>query len=635
VPNDQPGGYALSGGVTVRSRMVWNSAATSGAVTFISRRPQRLSHWRPTQKGSGIVIASEHIHPPVAHIVLDDSGGVTVEYIAELSRPHAASLSFSWRAQGVSGVDASGSVGVGVTLTQLGSSVRAIVQPVADEPASLRLRYKLKLENISRKRDGPFVLRPFNLPRPVTAQTTRLPQRIPWRHPPDLTLEVRGAGSDRVVLGPRRVNREGERGEHFGFYDCSPFGSLLIGRLGTIDDGGCVPVLTLSEGDAISEEIVRFVGAEAERLVGVLRSDYGEPAIEIGPVVIASWEREPSTSFGSGVLLNIGPMLRQTSSRERQFLIANTLAHELAHSWWTYSALWNDKETALVANEMVATVAELSAARAIGGPERLKSAVKWGLWATLGGALRTAGSALRNSQFGLGGAWAAALINGLMMRRAESVRRALQDLWESSHQQLLSREQVLGAFTARLGRQSAVAILDALDHPKPIVATTRLETPKRQEPWRLILHPKAKDVERLLTRLGSCPPLGARIALHGKRVILELTSFHDVNSAAFELQPTVVISRREARALRLTGDDLRSRLWRWAKSLTQEQAPNRGGLRLLASLVCVLLNADHPVGFLGMARANLPIGVRRLCLKAAAARSFYHSDEPVPSDSRG
>lgn len=567
----------------------------------------------------------------VATVTVRQDWTASVDYVATWQTPPSGPLHINMRAPGLSQLTATGSPGLEVTALAWRGRANVVVRPQAEGPVSLQLRYALRLTPF--EGGNAYLLSLSRTAFPRLASLGGEPKaRPPWCAQPDLVVDIADTASDVQLLGSRYRHAPDSPGNRFGFYDHAPAAPILVGTLTTHRNGPPVAVLCAgADGDPEMAALCEIVFDEATRILAFLRREYGEPAVALDSIVLAQAGDHPSLSLGSSIFLNVRRVLQHPTVEERRYHVGGMLAHEFAHSWWAYSALWHDLRFSNGADEMIAALLELITAHAVGGTNRTRIAAKWGIWAKFEGALERSEAHLRRTGCSDSGVWAAAVLQGVMRHRIERVRLVLRDLWDTSHHTLLQRHHLRDALDARIGLPAGEATIEALDRPKPVLATLRVEKPSKRSGWKLLIRVRS-DRAQVLRRLKVARPSVGTVREERNEIVIDLHSLHELQTAAVELQPACFFSRREARALFLTKTDLKSRMWRWAIAVLQNQDGDALQGRIVAVLVCLVLNPDHPAGFWGLARLKLPRGLRRLFQRAAFERCIYAADDQYSSN---
>src|SRR5207302_7080158 len=123
----------------------------------------------------------------------------------------------------------------------------------------------------------------------------------------------------------------------------------------------------------------------------------------------------PSFCLGSAVLVNLAGAISGKDISSRRAQLISALAHEYAHTWWSFSAVWDNLQTNVVINEALAVVLDWDIQAMIGGAH----AIRWNrakLWDYLTNAARRRENSLLRDRETSSGAYAASLLIDLLCR---------------------------------------------------------------------------------------------------------------------------------------------------------------------------------------------------------------------------
>jgi len=435
-----------------------------------------------------------------------------------------------------------------------------------------------------------------------------------------------------MFLGPEYVlaqDATAPRDRIFGLYELlTPF-SLIAGRVvQQYTSSDVVVVRPADPSEGVSENLARDIAECARAIRQHLGRLFGEPAVHHGAIVAVSVPGFPSSCLGSAIILNTDDLSSAPDPKARRARLIATLAHEYAHAWWNYSTVWENPQSHALVSEMLAVVLECDCVTALEGRQTAEADRK--LWNHAAHALRQPEGALLRNASSTSGAYAASLLVHLSVRKRDRVIGALQQLWSEGRKGALSRHRLEQVLATHLSDSAAVAVRDALDHPRPLIVSGRV-APSQAGGWKILLRPYRAVGARLQHRLivaGYWPPGQIPEARH---IAIDLPRRSEVLVHLQALEPAHIMLLRSVRLLMIHSRPWLARLWAWASATHHDRAPGqRSSLgRLVRSSLALILNEEDPSGWQGLAAFFEPwwSSLARRCAEAAGRRATYAGEE--------
>jgi hypothetical protein len=558
-------------------------------------------------------------------IIVDPRMFAAVEFEATYVNVPSTGALLVWSAPDMGHVDCSVSNGRrALVIRRRSGVVVSIGASGRGEEVRVRVHYSYRLPRLAKTSSEVYVVEAEHLP----ALRSRNPFAIdtpssPLNHASHTVVEVDSENSDWQSLGPQYV-MQAQRAGRFSYLEGKTPFSVITGRLGESDavvDG--VPLLFASSvrrnQDAISH-IARSAAAIRAHFLAL----FGPPAVVHSAVVVYNDPTSSSSSLGSAILLNTARIGPKTEEQGIKAHLVRTLAHEYAHTWWSYSPVWSDHNVADIAIEMLAVTLSNDYLLASRVPLGLR-VVRDNLWAYMAQSVGLTDAELRLRASAVSGSYSAALLIALIQQDRLSVIGPLQELWRIAQRSCLTLEDFQRVFGAPIGE----ALIEALLRPRPATVSTRV-CYDAHTGWHIGLRARLSDYDRLVTRLGF---FHRDLRSPGKRVELRIAvsgGASDVISALHTLEPWHVVLRRSKRLLLIHGHPILKRMWLWATSPARgDETSNQGSgqsLGLVRPLVALLLNAEDPHGWRGVAamvRRIFPGLAKSLERQAASRAGFY------------
>jgi hypothetical protein len=451
----------------------------------------------------------------------------------------------------------------------------------------------------------------------------------PFIREPDTVVRVRSEVPGLTLLGPEYVLQPQPASfdeRVFALYEgATPF-TILAARLVRQDAGRDAGVLTHSDyADAAGRELLSDISTYAATVRNYLRRLFGEPAVREGPILAVSVAGLDSTCLGSGIVLNTTASFSATDPSIRRARLIARLAHEYAHMWWSYSTFWTNSGTHDLVTEMLAFVLERDCVTQLEGPTLAETRKE--LWGFAGHAsLQPEARLLREVSLS-SAMYAASILIDLTFWERDRVVAALEQLWNEGRTEHLSRERLLRVVSSHVSEPVAVALSDALQHPKPLEAAARVDRSASGE-WRILLRPRRGMLRRLRRRLiamgylqsGDDDPHSIAIKVGGQSELVGRLN---------ALEPAHVMFLRSKRLLAIHSRPWLTRLWNWSSRPDEHDSFPRILTSLFRYCLALILNMDDPTGWKGLSyifASSWPRMGRRF-LMASARRAIYAGEE--------
>jgi hypothetical protein len=536
-----------------------------------------------------------------------------------------------WQARGVHGTTLRSPLDK-VTIARAGRRI-ALWLPAGrqGETLNLHLRFSQRLDlyrpGIQRVRSLPLTAlsRLAYLTDPRKA--TRVP--VPWIDEPLFTIHVQCLSKQTVPIGPLyALHPRATDGNPatFSFYGGEPLPGIPIAQLQRIDSD--IPLFTLDTAEGVHRELAIEIADSYKKIEGFLKDLFGDPVLRPGGIVLFAGTDVPNHLAGSYVFLNVNEVARYPSPEERKARLVCALAHEVAHLWWSYGIVWTGFPTGRRLDEAIAAFLEWRTVGEIGGPvaRRLSQQRNWH-W--MGKGIGRSLDWLRQPRHSsTAGASVALLLIGWDSARPKCVDQSLDEIWKVAHERPVSPERFAAAIERSVGRIFGEAVTQAAQDPRPFVSSARVEVVDSGL-WRLRIrrsHFRQRDFDkRLETLLNALPTC----VWSGQWVDIECGTPDKVAEVAEKLLGVLVMFKRDARVLFFYRYRWLSRLWEWSEKTIQ--TPGLVPPLWCATLLALVMNRDHPNGFVGIAKifSRLIPHASKPAYRAAGARALYRGEEAL------
>ena len=565
-------------------------------------------------------------------IVLTSVGTADVEYVATYVCIPKSGIWLEWSGSHMRQVRCIASDG---HATAIASSRRAVVSLRADPTArvTLSIRYSLRLNPLAPGNDAVYRLSARNFPRADVSVDSEHSRSTPFDSAPDTIIYVRNQVAGFWCIGPQHRLLPGGAapGEHvFSMYDgLTPF-TMITGRFAAESAEGEVRLLSLQSAllaswSGLAREVTRYASEARSHFTEM----FGPAAVNHRSIVLIALPGARSVCAGSGIVVNVAEMLGRTNMAARQARLLDAIAHEYAHTWWSYSGTWRDAETHDVLEETVASVLARDCVAVRQGSSGL-SGLAEEQWAHVAYAVSRSERALSRDFNTSSAAYASALLAECLGQDRAALVGALEKLRSEARTTPLSRRRVFEVIEARLTHAVAAALDEALTHPRPVVLPVRIGRTKSAR-WALVLRPPRARTTAVWRRLTAAGFELEAIPGSPEMAVL-LAGPTNAPGTLYALEPAHVLSRRSHRLLWIHRHPFLRRLWTWALHCTNGPGTRSTGgwwAATVGSMVCLILNPEDPAGWRGL-REPLerlwPAAARR-CGLVASRRAIFAGEE--------
>jgi len=433
----------------------------------------------------------------------------------------------------------------------------------------------------------------------------RIRPALPWVDEPDYAVHVHCEDDRHAVIGPlyRRQPPPDPKfgGFAFGIYEGSLDGGIQIARLTKKPNEDGIPIFLMDPLRGVPEETKEDVLDLTSKIVAFYQSRFGDPALRHGGTVLFHAKGVRNHIVGSYVFLNLAELERYNSPELRRARLLCALAHELAHEWWVYGAIWSDRSVARPMNEALATFLETEVVTAFGG----QAARHWLRESHLYAAAMATGRSLawlqrRGATFG--GKAAGLLLTTKSIHSAAArlaVQKALEEVWDTAHREVVSLEHMREALSRWVSGVVGDAFVDAIKDPRPIAVHSRARLSRSAGRWVLTLKSDPTRNTAIQRKLDALHELFPRPDVASGNLAFEFESSEALGEAFSRMEGGLAVSKRLARFAWLDRHKFLDSVWTWAEQVIRH-SPSM--LRLfVASLAALALNFDDPTGFVGLA----------------------------------
>ena len=543
-------------------------------------------------------------------------------------------MALDWVASGLSGVTCRAPQARAIAGNRVGHRARVSVVPARPgDSVDVEIAYAFRLGSWPR------------LSQPVWLPSSTFPSLVrndplaawprPWLAPPETLVQVTaddsstvGFGSMYTPLGPLPTSDEAAFGVYHAFQGvmciakCEPLGA----------PNGTALFAAQSFSTEWRPSFSADLGALATRVREYYTARFGNPAVRHGGLLLFAAPHVSHYSLGSYLALNVVDVPeRQADVWQAAWLYL--LAHEYAHTWWAYGAVW-DRAASQVANEALAAALEVQCVKAIGGVSTLALLANRRAHYS-GQALGRSARQLRRLGGTTVGFWPGSLLFGVSEAQQATVDDSLLELWEVGRREALSLARCQEILDRQVAPGFGAAFAAAIRDPRPIVARCRVAFARASGHWVLEVKPPSSRREELLARLKALLPSGPRSADDRRDGVIRLhaSTFESLSQSIANLRPPFFVAARRVRGAALSRRPgwLRE-LTAWSKRSSVEDATGRAIPTLLAASICaLLLNWEDPAGFLGLAAVLEPLSraVAGRLRRAAGARAIEPREAEV------
>jgi len=475
-----------------------------------------------------------------------------------------------------------------------------------------------------------YAIRASNLPA-LRRPSPSVP-RSPFVSDPDTLVQVVGDTDGLLFLGPKYVRQDGRGSSSsalFSFFErVSPF-TLLVGRFKEEALSDHVRVFTpLPSAGRVSRALALQAAEVAAKVRPHLQGLFGPAAVEHSGLLILDEPWQHSFSLGSVVAVSVAAVSSLDANVRRARLVC-LLAHEYAHSWWRYSAFWQDR-AGDVANEALAIALSHEAVAAIEGRDALRC-LDDELWAYATYAVARRQSTLRRVVETASGAYAGSLLIDLWLRKGPVLLEPLKELWSEARGNALTTERFSDAWRVHGSPDVSEAVTQAIVHPKPIVASTQVQFVPGQG-WRILLTPEWARRDELYRRLTAVALPVRLVGTFPLKLALSISERADVIPLLNRLEPLHLVLGRSRRLIAIHRRLLLEMLWTWATGSRGASARQASACCLVVrSLLALALNPHDPAGWQSLALVLRPLSdtIGGSLSRAAGRRAAYYGEDDL------
>jgi hypothetical protein len=507
------------------------------------------------------------------------------------------------------------------------NEVRIDLGPLPSE-TRIHLAYALDLDPLDQEVSSAWVLGENNLPHvPNIQDEMPSPTATPWCGPPKCTVHVKCSDPSIVAMGPEYKMESGHAIESgwttISHYDGADSFSILVARLQAVGSRD-VPVFVL---DVASGNRLTAGYGEVENLAALVRQHFtrwlGEAPVYHRGVVLYAAASGLSSSLGSFLLINVKGIIPELRAEEQRAELLRVLAHEYAHSWWSYGTVWDSRQVVRLANEVLASTCESLVAVGLGDSRALR-VIRGQHLLKVASSLGRSAAWLRGKGASFAGAWAAAPLIAISNKNPTSLEGALHKLWMLGHDSASSLSHlrdVLDGVAPDLGEVVSQTVRD----PRPFVVVARAVSVAETGGLRWHLNLKLSrrpaalkdrlrglasrgngDEAELIRRLRLMDGRSTEEAGAGHGLTYAFKSLTELNAWVRAVRGSYFVLGRDAVVIEFAREPGAAKAWSWALRTLQINRPPEGvsaRLRLLAAGFFALASCrDEPAGFRGLAR---------------------------------